>query len=247
MAGWKTATAGRPASGGEREHGPEAGRGRRDRRKSVGTGKKGRLRVSPAAVIMGAGMLLWALWEGGRPGVGDMDVTGTAVLALGLAALCHEGGHLLAARLCGVSIRAVTLDLFGARIHLEGLLSYGQEFLIACAGPAVNFLMAAAGLPLWFSGTGSWHGFLALFLFASLGLGTVNLLPVGTLDGGRMLFCLLANLWGDEVARRVLAVTTGTVLMFLWLAAVYALLRAGSMLSLFVFSLCLLVRVVGRW
>lgn len=247
MAGWETATAGHTASGGEQENDPEAGRGRRERRKTVGTGKKGRLRVSPAAVIMGAGMLLWALWEGRQPGAGDMDVTGTAVLALGLAALCHEGGHLLAARLCGVGIRAVTLDLFGARIHLEGLLSYGQEFFVACAGPAVNFLTAAAGLPLWLSGAGSWHGFLALFLLASLGLGTVNLLPVGTLDGGRMLFCLLATLWGDEVARRVLSVTTATVLVLLWLAAVYALLRAGSMLSLFVFSLCLLLRAVGRW
>lgn len=258
MVRWKTDPAGRWAFGGE---GIPLGEGEQRGRGCTGkpegkeyTGKKGRLRVSPAAVIMGVGMLLLALWEGRPSGAGlTGTLTGTAMLAWGLAALCHEAGHLLAARLCRVGIRGITLDLFGARIHVEGLLSYGQECMISCAGPAVNFLTVAVAAavaaigPFWLTGSGPWQGFLALFLAASLGLGTVNLLPVSTLDGGRMLFCLLATLWGDGIARRVLSVTTGIVLVLLWLAAAYALLRVGSMLSLFVFSLCLLVRAVGRW
>ncbi len=192
----------------------------------------GHLRVSPAAVVMGAGMVLCTMW--GLDAVGTEDVA-----ACLLAALCHEAGHLVVAALAGVHIRAVTLDLFGARIHLDGLLSYRQELAVACGGPAANILTVACLMPLWIGRGGS---FLGSFLFASLGLGEVNLLPVATLDGGRMLSCLLALTLGEKAARRGVAVTTGAVLLTLWLLSVYALLRAGNMLSLFIFTLCLMLR-----
>ena len=80
---------------------------------------------------------------------------------------------------------------------------------------------------------------------ASLGLGLLNLLPVRGLDGGRMLSCALALTAGERAADVTLRVTTGLALGCLWLLSVYALLRAGETLSLFVFSVCLLTRLLS--
>lgn len=205
-----------------------------------------RLRVSPAALLLTGGAAVWAASaaeEGIRP---------AALLLLGLAALIHELGHLAAAVACGVRITGMRLDLFGARLELPGLLSYRQELLVALGGPAANLLTAAVLSRAWTAcgcpvcgaspSLSGWALVLGVLLPASLGLCAVNLLPVATLDGGRILSCLLSLTLGADAARRVLRLLSLFLLSLLWLLSVYALLRAGQFLSLFVFSFSLLVR-----
>lgn len=203
-----------------------------------------RVKVSRGAVILviGSAVLgmaetwrrgwdLIGLWEGSRPW-----------LIVAAAALVHELGHIAAARWVGVGIRGMKLDLFGARLELGGLLSYGREFWIAAGGPLASFLSVAVLYPL---NTLRGREGIELFLGASLVLGCVNLLPVGTLDGGRMLRSAVAWMAGDRAAEGVLRWTTGLCLGMLWLLAAYALLRRGELLSVFAFSLCLLFRTLG--
>ncbi len=203
-----------------------------------------RMKISRGAIIlvMGAAFLgaveTWrrgwdfaGLWEESRPW-----------LIVAAAALVHELGHIAAARWVGVGIRGMKLDLFGARLELGGLMSYGRECLIAAGGPLASLLSVAVLYPLQaFRGREG----MELFLGASLVLGCVNLLPVGTLDGGRMLRSAVAWLAGDRVAAVVLRWTAGLCLGMLWLLAAYALLCRGELLSVFAFSLCLLFRTVG--
>lgn len=205
-----------------------------------------RLRVSPAALLLVGGAAVWAASaaeEGIRP---------AALLLLELAALIHELGHLAAAVACGVRITGMRLDLFGARLELPGLLSYRQELLVALGGPAANLLTATVLFRAWTAcgcpvcgaspSLSGWALVLGVLLPASLGLCAVNLLPVASLDGGRILSCLLSLTLGADVARRVLRLLSLFLLTLLWLLSVYALLRAGQFLSLFVFSFSLLVR-----
>lgn len=205
-----------------------------------------RLQVSPAALLLTGGAAVWAASaaeEGIRP---------AALLLLGLAALIHELGHLAAAVACGVRITGMRLDLFGARLELPGLLSYRQELLVALGGPAANLLTATVLFRAWTAcgcpvcgaspSLSGWALVLGVLLPASLGLCAVNLLPVATLDGGRILSCLLSLTLGADAARRVLRLLSLFLLSLLWLLSVYALLRAGQFLSLFVFSFSLLVR-----
>ena len=201
-----------------------------------------RVRVGVGAVVwMGivAGAALWRGMLSGDP-VGEL----VSLPAVTAAAFLHEMGHILAARVVGVRVRGLGLALFGARLRLEGILSYGQEWLVAAGGPLVGFLTGGAALLAWQRWGGDPYGGLSLFGAASIVLGVVNLLPVRTLDGGRMLACGLALVGGERCASAVLAVTTGLCLGGMWLVAVYALLRMESLLSLFVFSLCLLLRCV---
>lgn len=192
----------------------------------------------PALGIMGgiAAVRLSAdadtLWQMLRPQLK------TALTVLG-AILLHECGHLAAAWGVGVRVRGLRLDLLGARLELDGLLSYGQELFVAAAGPLASLLGAVLACPLW--AARGWED-IGLFASVSMVLAGVNLLPIGTLDGGRMLSCAVASLWGEGTSRRVCRAATGALAVALWLLAAYALLRAGEMLSLFVFAVCLLLR-----
>ncbi len=209
--------------------------------------------VSPALIAVGFLAVIGVLWR---------FVRGTEVAALipsllgwgivGAAAGLHELGHAACALACGVRISGLRLDLFGARMSLSGLIAYRHEAVIALGGPLANLITAALVLPAaWVEltngteapvGCVSWA--VALFVVASLLLAAVNLLPVSTLDGGRFLTAILEATFGPRSADAVLTVTTALCLGTLWLFSVYALLRVGSMLSLFGFSLCLLYRLL---
>jgi hypothetical protein len=67
-------------------------------------------------------------------------------------------------------------------------------------------------------------------------------MPIRTFDGGRMLECFLGRFFGSAVARPVMRATSFVFLFLLWASAVYFLLRVGDGLSLFCFSVGLLLR-----
>lgn len=204
-----------------------------------------RIKVSKTvgALALGGGTLwLWRAWQTGTAGLWEAL---WPWLTVGIAAALHELGHLAAARWAGVEVRGLRLDLFGARMELGGLISYGREAAIALGGPAANLATAAATLPLWRMRGGGEDALLLLWV-SSLILCAVNLLPVRTLDGGRVLYCAAARLLGAEAAETAVGVTTALCLGGLWLLATYALLRSAQLLSLFVFSLCLLLRSLGK-
>ena len=197
-----------------------------------------RCRVSPGAAILWLGGLALGLWEWRRQGTGLFEELMPVAVIVGCA-LLHELGHVGMARWVGVEIRGLRLDLFGARMELAGLIPYGKEAMVAVGGPLANLLSAGIIYPVWRRQGG--EGFL-LFVVASVLLAVVNLLPIGTLDGGRVLYCVTARLWGEDAAQGIRRAATGVFLGGLWLFSVYGLLVSAEFLSLFAFSLCLLLR-----
>ncbi len=187
-------------------------------------GKRIRISVSPpVAIVLGI--------------MAVTDRTGTVFLTL-LAALLHECGHLVAARLLGIRMERVRLGFLGMRLDMGGtVLSYGTEWILCAAGPLVSLLCAAMAAPLW--------GILEaarIFSCASLVLGVLNLLPIRTFDGGRMLETFLLGIFGMRVSRWGMMLSSYLFLFALWATAVYFLLRVGDGLSLFCFSLSLFLR-----
>lgn len=199
-----------------------------------------RIRIHPMAAILGAGMALITLWTActGQGTEGWLPIGEVAAVAL--AAILHELGHVAVAWGWSIPIRSLRLDLFGARMELEGLTGYAAELAVAAGGPLVSILGSALARPLGEVLTGAY-----LFSSVSLGLGLLNLLPVRGLDGGRILSCALSLTAGERVADVTLRITTGLALGGLWLMSVYALLRVGEALTLFTFALCLLIRLLS--
>ena len=143
--------------------------------------------------------------------------------ALLLAALTHELGHCAMLRWLQARVTAVRITALGAEMRIEGRLSYGGEVLAAAAGPAVNLLLA----PLLAYGGRLWE-MLYLFAGTQLVLGLFNLLPILPLDGGSMLWNLLAWITEPYTADRVMtAIGFGTAAV-LTLAAVWAVWQGGG-------------------
>lgn len=102
----------------------------------------------------------------------------TAAMAFVCCAL-HELGHITAMKLFGIHIRGLTLYSGGVKLRSDSLALCGTltETAVLAAGPLVNLLLGAAGC------------FLGNRLFAGVNISLLlfNLLPVSSLDGGRII------------------------------------------------------------
>jgi len=119
-------------------------------------------------------------------------------VALAYAVLVHESGHLLAMKQCGLKTSGIWFLPFlgAAAVAKQGFRSYGEEFFIAIAGPVfglmslVPLFAAAFLLPGDRASTAAWFGYASMAAFVNV----FNLLPIGILDGGRIVKCLSSSL-----------------------------------------------------
>lgn len=117
-----------------------------------------------------------------------------AVVAVFAMVLAHELGHALVARRFHVPILGIDLHFFGGAAKLAHLpTSPRQEILIAAAGPAVSFALAAASFGLYAVTSLEVARWLATINFM---LGAFNLLPALPMDGGRIFRAALSRRMG---------------------------------------------------
>ena len=117
-------------------------------------------------------------------------------LRLGLlAAILHELGHILVYYIQQKHLPVIEVTMTGFCMRTVGeRLSPRQRFVLAAAGPAVNFLLAG----VWavrLAQTATIRG--SAFWAANLLTGLFNLLPVPPLDGAQMAVCAGA-LWRQK-------------------------------------------------
>ena len=74
------------------------------------------------------------------------------------------------------------------------------------------------------------------FSIISLLLSLFNMIPIDTLDGGRMLRCAVSHIFSLDTADTVMKISTLFALITLWSFSVYLMLKTVSGLTLFVFS-----------
>lgn len=142
-----------------------------------------------------------------------------AVLFFG-SVLAHELSHALVARRYGITVRDITLFVFGGAATLEGdARTPRQEALIAFAGPLTSLLLGGAffllGLLVAQQQVAAVIGWLA---FINLTLGVFNLIPGFPMDGGRILRALLWKVRGDQLAATRNAATVGRIFGYLLIA-----------------------------
>lgn len=161
-----------------------------------------------------------------------------SLLLVGLSAVFHECGHLLAFSLLGLPSPRLVPVARGVRFVAPCTLSYREEMFVAAAGPIANFASFLIGILL-----GDVTPALRAFGDISLLTGLCNLVPVGDLDGERILRCLLAGRLGSRSLYYVgkcvtlAAIFFGTVgsLLVLWQTGggTYpAFLSIGALLAL---------------
>ena len=144
-----------------------------------------------------------------------------AVVGIFASIVLHELGHSLVARRFGMEMRGITLHMFGGAAELEDEpTSPTAELLVAAAGPATSFALAAILKLLAMATAGLSSSQLPVELLlrylASLNLvlGIFNLLPAFPLDGGRILRAALWLKGGDHDKATRLASRIGAGLGF---------------------------------
>lgn len=123
---------------------------------------------------------------------------GVGLLPWGLlACVLHELGHMAAAALFEGCVKEISFTIIGVEMRLDYCepLTYGQDSLVALAGPAANLLFGAIALAM------RWQ----LAAVLALAVGVFNLLPVLPLDGGRVVYGLLAGQLDPDWAERLMA------------------------------------------
>ncbi len=199
-------------------------------------------------------------YSGGPAGVVAGAIYGViTILLLFVCVTLHEFGHAFVAQHYGIHVKSIMLLPIGGVANLERVPEKPiQEFMIAIAGPLVNFVLAAVLLPVVLFGVGlsmrsgdvsgvrdllvnmqtpGVVNLLVYLLLMNLMLGLFNLLPAFPMDGGRILRSLLAMTMNYVSATRA-AVTVGrfiAVLLALWGIFLWSTGGSGIFLLLIAF------------
>ena len=118
-----------------------------------------------------------------------LDGTGLVRLSL-LCALLHESGHVAVHLVLLHRLPRLKVSPTGICLSMRGVLLPSQKaLLLAAAGPLMNLICCASAI-FWMELAGySYRGY--WFAAVNLLLGTVNLLPLPSLDGQRIVEALL--------------------------------------------------------
>ena len=155
-------------------------------------------------------------------------------IALLVLLMIHEYGHVVAMKWCGVRVSGIFMLPFMGAVALseEEAPTYWKAFLISYMGPvfgAVITLIAAIAL----FATGGQTPILREVAFSWAAINLFNLLPLGVLDGGRIVMSIS---FSTHRAVGILASVTTALLCVLaalslksWLLGIVALASFGEM------------------
>ena len=141
------------------------------------------------------------------------------------AVLLHEGGHVAALLFFGRGATRLRGEATGFRLLPRTMLPYHQELLAALAGPAANLLFF-----LFTAGVSSFP--MTVLRGVHLFYGLSNLLPLGTTDGGRALFDLLALCLPLPAAEKISRGVTFSLGGILFFSLLFLLLDGGGAYAL---------------
>ena len=172
-----------------------------------------------------------------------------------LIAIQHECAHAFAAYKLGYRLNSIVLMPFGAVIDgdLKGI-SFKDEIYVALCGPLCNLLTAFFFVALWWFQP-TMYAFTDTVVYSSLSVALVNLLPAYPLDGGRILYCCLANSFSktqpsqakaEEKAKRLCFFITLLFSIFFLFSFLLLCLQKQPNLSLLAFGLFLLAGAFGN-
>jgi Zn-dependent protease len=147
------------------------------------------LRVHASAVFLLALVLL-----GGGGGSGGLKTSAVFGVVIVVSILVHEFGHALVARSLGLGPVSIVLHGFGGLTAFSKRPGHGQGILVGLAGPLAGMALGLLALML---DPGPTHGMLVSdavgwLILVNIFWSLFNLLPMYPLDGGQVLWHVLA-------------------------------------------------------
>lgn len=148
-------------------------------------------------------------------------------VAVFVAVLLHEAGHAFTARAYGAAPVTITLFALGGvtMYPAHSSLTSGRRFVIAAAGSTVGIVTGGLLLIVYeaglFADANAWvHNLVISFIWAALGWGVLNWIPIRPLDGGQMMTSVL-----EIVAPRRAEMLSKVISVLFGVAAIYLAIR----------------------
>ena len=117
------------------------------------------------------------------------------------AILLHELGHFFTAKKLGYKLSKFSLSGYGVSLSsLDEKIDSKEEIFIALAGPLTNILSAVLMCGIWWLCPPTYF-FTHQFVFCSVVLGLINLLPAYPLDGGRIFTNISSSLLKEKTSK----------------------------------------------
>ncbi|MBW3666620.1 MAG: site-2 protease family protein [Actinobacteria bacterium] len=166
------------------------------------------------ALLVGYTFFVVLAAEFGATTTGTVVVAAIAMtLAFFASVLIHELAHSLLAKQRGITVRGITLFLFGGATHADlETKEPKDELVIAAVGPLTSFALAGVFWVLAQVPGSDLVAYAAGYLgWINLALAVFNLLPGFPLDGGRIVRSLVWRSRGDIVAATRVAARGGRI------------------------------------
>ena len=153
--------------------------------------------------------------------------------------LWHEAGHLIAIKICRLSVERCTLYPFGGEIVMKQAFSSTprQRLVIALGGPVATLciLIACFFIP---------HPLISDIIKINLFLLLINLLPIWPLDGGRIVVATSDVVWKQNAIYNGFITYSFFVLLVACIIALFYLPQSAFLL---LNSLLLTEQVFTQW
>ena len=169
------------------------------------------------------------------------DQTGVSAFAL-LSCFIHELGHLVMFFAVGYTPKALVFELTGIRlIKPEQALTPWRDVLVQLAGSATNLLVF-----FLLSGTLNAVSIWSIFATIHLLLGIFNLLPLKSLDGGKLLSLLCLRFLGERATEVISSTADILTTALLFGIALYSLFTGERNTTFLFFSSGLFVSLLAK-
>ncbi len=151
-----------------------------------------------------------------------------------ISCIIHEMSHLIMYRFFCKKPTQIHFELTGIRlINNNAIISYKKEIIILFSGAASNFLLSSLCFLT--------NKFL-IFGFINLFIGLFNLLPIGKLDGGRILTLILNHFQKSIIYKRIISTFFAIIILAFFVAEICLNTRNITMLIIgaYIFSMIII-------
>lgn len=159
------------------------------------------------------------------------------VLIVAAAAVIHEAGHVVAAKILKVPSLGGSGTFLGLSLKYDfSSSSFAAEAVVSAAGAVAGIIACVITVAVRHPpGT-----YAVFFIFSNLSLALFNLLPVSPLDGSGILRALLSSVMSANTAEKVFARISAVFSLSFFVFCIYVQLKVGANLSLMFISVFLL-------
>lgn len=153
----------------------------------------------------------------------------------------HELGHLFAMWCLECNPKRIKLIPTSIQITSNFSKGYKNDIIIALCGPIVNIILFFS---LYFNYLAYQNNTILYFSLVNLVIGIFNLLPLWELDGGTLLYSIIAKKTEPNRAALTVKIITMIVGVGIFLTAVYLTVKGKMNISLYIMAIYLFIGTI---